>query len=72
MEFDMNEEIRLIAIFNALSPENQAHLLTYARLSRIAENAVKKTIAAGTKYGAADRQEGKPVHTPFSFYKETE
>jgi hypothetical protein len=72
MDFDINEEARLTAIFNILSPENQAHLLTYARLSRIAENAVKKTIAAGTECGAANRQEGKPVHAPFSFYKETE
>ncbi|MDR1128939.1 MAG: hypothetical protein LBL20_06475 [Treponema sp.] len=37
----MNGEERLTAIFNTLSPENQAHLLSYARLSRIAENAVK-------------------------------
>jgi hypothetical protein len=70
MDIDMNGENRLIAIFKALSPENQAHLLTYARLSRIAENAVKKTIASGPERTAANRQEGKSVHIPLSFYKE--
>ncbi|MDR1411545.1 MAG: hypothetical protein LBI91_05025, partial [Spirochaetaceae bacterium] len=67
MEFDMDGETRLAAIFNALSPENQAHLLTYARLSRIAENAVKKMMAAGPDHDAAGRQEGKSAHTTFSF-----
>jgi hypothetical protein len=62
----------LTAIFNALSPENQAHLLSYARLSRIAENAVKKTAAAGPESAAVKRRKGKHAHTPLSFYEETE
>jgi hypothetical protein len=77
MEFCMDGDNRLVAIFDALSPENQAHLLTCARLSRIAENAVKKMIAAelcpasGPEYSAADRQEGKAVHIPFLYNEET-
>jgi hypothetical protein len=65
-------EEHLTAIFNALSLENQAHLLSYARLSCIAENAVKKTATAGPEPAAAKRRKGKPAHTPLSFYEETE
>jgi hypothetical protein len=77
MDLCMNGDTRLTAIFEALSPENQAHLLTCARLSRIAENAVKKMMvtggnpAVGSKHGTIDRQEGKPVYMPFLFNKET-
>jgi hypothetical protein len=35
-----------VAIFKALTPENQAHLLMSARLAYIAESTVKKSVVS--------------------------
>jgi hypothetical protein len=38
----MDDDQEISIIFRGLSPENQEHLLDSARLSRIAENAVRR------------------------------
>jgi hypothetical protein len=40
----MNYEQELVKIFKDLTPENQANLLTHAKLAGIAETAVKKSL----------------------------
>jgi hypothetical protein len=44
-----NREEEAMQIFKALSAENQANLLTYARLAYIAECAVRKSLEPLTK-----------------------